>query len=53
MEPYPVSFSVDYPDRSLDRVSSAFRIFWVIPIAIILGASTMPPVGPTGTAARS
>lgn len=37
MEPYPVSFSVDYPDRSLDRVSSAFRIFWVIPIAIILG----------------
>jgi hypothetical protein len=37
MEPYPVNFSVDYPDRSLDRVSSAFRIFWVIPIAIILG----------------
>jgi hypothetical protein len=37
MEPYPVSFSVDYPDRSLDRVTSAFRVFWVIPIAIILG----------------
>ncbi len=37
MESYPVNFSVDYPDRSLDRVSSAFRIFWVIPIAIILG----------------
>jgi hypothetical protein len=37
MEPYPVNFSVDYPDRSLDRVASAFRIFWVIPIAIILG----------------
>jgi Domain of unknown function (DUF4389) len=38
MEPYPVNFSVDYPDRVLDRVSSAFRIFWVIPIGIVLGA---------------
>jgi Domain of unknown function (DUF4389) len=37
MESYPVTFSVDYPDRPLDRVTSALRIFWVIPIAIILG----------------
>ncbi|HEY8859137.1 MAG TPA: hypothetical protein VIM27_06750, partial [Gaiellales bacterium] len=37
MEPYPVSFSVDYPDRSLNRLTSAFRIFTVIPIAIVLG----------------
>jgi hypothetical protein len=37
MEPYPVTFSVDYPDRPLDRVTSAFRILWVIPIAIVLG----------------
>lgn len=35
---YPVQFSVDYPDRALDRVSTAFRIFLVIPIAIVLGA---------------
>ena len=35
--PYPVSFSVDYPDRSLDRVTTFFRIFTVIPIAIVLG----------------
>jgi hypothetical protein len=35
---YPVSFAVDYPDRELDRVTSAFRIFTVIPIAIVLGA---------------
>jgi hypothetical protein len=34
---YPVSFAVDYPDRPLDRVSTAFRIFTVIPIAIVLG----------------
>jgi hypothetical protein len=34
---YPVRFSVDYPDRDLDRLSSALRIFTVIPIAIVLG----------------
>jgi len=33
---YPVTFSVEYPDRDLDRVSTAFRIFAAIPIAIIL-----------------
>jgi hypothetical protein len=27
--------SVDYPDRRLDRLSSAFRIFTIIPIAIL------------------
>jgi hypothetical protein len=35
---YPVSFSVDYPDRYLNRITSALRIFTVIPIAIVLGA---------------
>jgi Domain of unknown function (DUF4389) len=35
--PYPVQFSVDYPDRDLNRVTTAFRIFTVIPIAIVLG----------------
>jgi Domain of unknown function (DUF4389) len=34
---YPVSFSVDYPDRVLNRLTTAFRIFTVIPIAIVLG----------------
>jgi Domain of unknown function (DUF4389) len=33
-----VTFSVDYPDRDLDRTTSALRIFTVIPIAIVLGA---------------
>jgi hypothetical protein len=38
MEPsaYPVTFGVDYPDRDLNRLSTAFRIITVIPIAIIL-----------------
>src|SRR6516165_11664777 len=35
---YPVQFSVDYPDRPLSRLSTAFRIFLVIPIAIVLSA---------------
>jgi Domain of unknown function (DUF4389) len=35
---YPVQFSVDYPDRALDRLSTAFRIFMVIPIGIVLAA---------------
>jgi hypothetical protein len=35
---YPIQFSVDYPDRSLDRVSTAFRIFIAIPILVVLAA---------------
>ena len=32
---YPVQFSVDYPDRSLSRVSTFFRILLAIPILLI------------------
>ena len=35
---YPVQFSVDYPDRALSRMSTAFRIVIVIPIGIVVGA---------------
>jgi hypothetical protein len=34
---HPVRFSVDYPDRDLDRLTTAFRIFVAIPILIVLG----------------
>jgi len=34
---YPLEFDVEYPDRDLNRLSTAFRIFWVIPIALVLG----------------
>jgi Domain of unknown function (DUF4389) len=37
-EPYPLTFDVSYPDRELNRVSTGFRIFTVIPIAIVLAA---------------
>ncbi|HVY79323.1 MAG TPA: DUF4389 domain-containing protein [Solirubrobacterales bacterium] len=44
MEPsYPVSFSVDYPERELNRVSTFFRIFAAIPIAIV--AALLPGGG--------
>src|SRR5437667_6858271 len=32
---YPVKFSVEYPDRPLNRVSTGFRIFAAIPILIL------------------
>ena len=33
--PYPVQFLVDYPDRPLNRLSTAFRIVVVIPILVV------------------
>ena len=58
-EPYPVTFSVDYPERQLNRLTTFFRVFTVIPIAIVVGllpggsignctANTAPPIA-TGT----
>jgi hypothetical protein len=35
-ETYPLTFSVDYPDRDLNRLSTFFRIFAAIPILIVL-----------------
>ena len=33
---YPVQYSVDYPDRPLNRLTTFFRLVVVIPIAIVL-----------------
>jgi hypothetical protein len=49
-DPYPVQFSVDYPDRPLNRLTSAFRIFTIIPIAIVL--STVAGATYSSTTAR-
>jgi hypothetical protein len=35
-EEYPLTYSVDYPDRELNRLTSFFRIFTVIPILIVI-----------------
>jgi hypothetical protein len=37
MNEHPVSYSVEYPDRPLNRLTSGLRIFTVIPILILLG----------------
>ncbi len=34
---YPVQFSVDYPDRPLNRLTTFFRLIVVIPIVILAG----------------
>jgi Domain of unknown function (DUF4389) len=34
---YPVEYSVDYPERSLDRLTTAFRLIVAIPILVVLG----------------
>lgn len=34
---YPATLTIDYPDRPLNRLTTFFRIFTVIPIAIVLG----------------
>lgn len=34
---HPVRFAVDYPDRPLNRLTTALRIFVAIPILIVLG----------------
>ncbi|HTK08818.1 MAG TPA: DUF4389 domain-containing protein [Ktedonobacteraceae bacterium] len=38
---YPVQFSVDYPERPLNRLTTFFRIFAAIPIIIVLAAVTV------------
>jgi Domain of unknown function (DUF4389) len=35
---HPVTFSVDYPDRDLNRLSTGLRIFAAIPIFILLAS---------------
>jgi hypothetical protein len=44
--PYPVAFDVDYPDRPLNRRSTALRLFYAVPIVILLCLLS----GGTGTA---
>jgi hypothetical protein len=46
MTNYPVKLTIDYPDRNVNRTTSFFRIFTLIPIGIIaaLLAQTIPPL---------
>jgi hypothetical protein len=48
---YPLTLSVDYPDRTLDRLSTGFRIILIIPI-LILAATVEGGSFTTGSGAR-
>ena len=39
VEPYAARLNVDYPEQ-LDRLTTVFRLIWIIPIAIIFGVLT-------------
>jgi hypothetical protein len=47
-ETYPIQFDVDYPDRPLNRLTSAFRILTAIPIVLVLAAIGGVTVATTG-----
>ena len=34
--PYPLTFSVDYPDRDLNRITTGFRLILAIPLLLLL-----------------
>jgi Domain of unknown function (DUF4389) len=36
--PYPIQYSVDYPDRPLNRLTTGLRVFTAVPILIVIGA---------------
>jgi uncharacterized protein DUF4389 len=41
---FPATLEIEYPDRELDRLTTFFRPFTVIPIAVILALVTGPTV---------
>jgi hypothetical protein len=45
---YPVRFSVEYPDRDLNRLTTAFRIILAIPILIVAGTIDGETYGAAG-----
>jgi hypothetical protein len=39
---FPATFDIDYPDRELNRLTTAFRLFTAIPIGIVLALVSGP-----------
>ena len=35
---YPIRFSVDYPDRDLNRWATFGRLLWAVPILVVLAS---------------
>jgi hypothetical protein len=44
-QPYPLTFSVDYPERELNRVTTGFRLILAIPLLMLLALFGGPHVG--------
>jgi hypothetical protein len=42
---YPAALTIDYPDRTLNRLTSFFRIFVIIPIAVVIGLIASANIG--------
>jgi hypothetical protein len=38
LDTYPIQVDVEYPERALNRLTTAFRVITIIPIAIVLGS---------------
>jgi hypothetical protein len=38
LDTYPIQVDVEYPERALNRLTTAFRVITIIPIAILLGS---------------
>jgi hypothetical protein len=49
---YPVSLQIDYPDRDLNVLTTAFRIILVVPVVIILVLVSGPGGGSGNEAAK-
>ncbi len=45
---YPVNLEVDYPDRALNRLTTAFRIILILPILAVLALVSGPAWTPRG-----
>jgi Domain of unknown function (DUF4389) len=48
---HPVQFSVEYPDRDLNRLTTFFRVFTAIPIVIVFAGVSGGYAGTSGIAA--
>jgi hypothetical protein len=46
---YPLTFRVDYPDKPLNRLTTAFRFLWIIPILVIACLLTSGSISIEGT----
>jgi len=46
---YPLTFRVDYPDKSLSRLTTFFRFLWIIPILVIATLLTSGTISIEGT----